>query len=196
MLFAAVYAGGAGARARRRSRRASWRRRCRAGAYEWNAGRFMHDSGWGTGSPGSDGLHVAPGLHREQLFALRHEPPPAPGGSCATAVAWPSPRRACRCPSVKPRFPRKAAYYAASSTSFPHPCGARKSGGGARFPAAKTVKDPGRVREGRSLLELQSNPAACTPDSRQFLRRGACSRRRNCFLAGANGLEGGLPPDK
>ena len=136
MLFAAVYAGGAGARARRRSRRASWRRRCRAGAYEWNAGRFMHDSGWGTGSPGSDGLHVAPGLHREQLFALRHEPPPAPGGSCATAVAWPSPRRACRCPSVKPRFPRKAAYYAASSTSFPHPCGARKSGGGARSPAA------------------------------------------------------------
>ena len=39
---------------------------------------------------------------------------------------------------------------------------------------AQTVKKPGRARQGRSPLELQSNPAACTPDSRQFLRRGAC----------------------
>ena len=40
--------------------------------------------------------------------------------------------------------------------------------------SAHTVKNPGRAREGRSPLELQSNPAACTPDSQQFLRRGAC----------------------
>ena len=42
---------------------------------------------------------------------------------------------------------------------------------------------PGRAREGQSPLALQSNPAACTPDPQQFLRRGACPRRRNCFLA-------------
>ena len=39
---------------------------------------------------------------------------------------------------------------------------------------SQLVKKPGRARQGRSPLELQSNPAACTPDSRQFLRRGAC----------------------
>ena len=38
---------------------------------------------------------------------------------------------------------------------------------------AQTVKKPRRARQGRSPRELQSNPAACTPDSRQFLRRGA-----------------------
>ena len=52
--------------------------------------------------------------------------------------------------------------------------GSARSGAAAGNLLPQTVKKPWRVREGRSPLELQSNPAACTPDSRQFLRRGAC----------------------
>ena len=74
---------------------------------------------------------------------------------------------------------------------------------------AQTVKKPGRARQGRSPLELQSNPAACTPDSRQFLRRGACPpekkllpcsfRARKCAafqrkLCGGGSLPGELAP--
>ena len=42
------------------------------------------------------------------------------------------------------------------------------------LPRRPRLSKPGRACQGRSPLELQSNPAACTPDSRQFLRRGAC----------------------
>ena len=74
---------------------------------------------------------------------------------------------------------------------------------------AQTVPKPGRARQGRSPLELQSNPAACTPDSRQFLRRGACPpekkllpcsfRARKCAafqrkLRGGGSLPGELAP--
>ena len=52
--------------------------------------------------------------------------------------------------------------------------GSARSGAEAGMLLPQTVKKPGRFREGRSPLELQSNPAACTPDSRQFLRRRAC----------------------
>ena len=40
--------------------------------------------------------------------------------------------------------------------------------------ALRSSENAWRAREGRSPFELQSCPATCTPDTQQFLRRGAC----------------------
>ena len=100
-----------------------------------------------------------------------HKPYPAAGdvksGSAIPRGRWLACRFRARLPGAPRHNPARHSRHRHSPIRPKAPPGSLPGGAG-------PFKTQGELERARGPLELQSNPAACTPDSRQFLRRGAC----------------------